>query len=298
MGDRKTCTVLGLLLILAIIPLISGDAFALDYKKHVTAEDLGVLQLAAHDLFNVARGDGETKESATEFEDGKLNLSTLFVDTANSNTPFSDDIVAIGGEHRNRENIMLFTVASYFGEKYNEHVANGINSADAKNLVVQEYHDKLADSYKKAFGEEFPGEGDFINPLEDRFQQNLALRTIHDFLPGKIKFDNRFVSTLDPDLRLEKLNEKDLKQKSSKLDGKFDKEFLDINICLDPPECTFIIVANLLEADRSFGTQFETEESFDDFLEQLEDGLYDEEDSVLDHIRTLMARGQNFSDYT
>ena len=124
-------------------------------------------------------------------------------------------------------------------------------------------------------------------------QENLAFRTIHDFLPGKIKIDGKHVPTLDPSLNGKHLDEKELQQKSSKLDGKFDEEFLKIQICF-PPDFLVCIDVNLLEADRSFGDQFSTPESFDSFLEQLEDGSYDEDESVMFHIRNLIAKGQDF----
>jgi len=104
MGDRIGAIIMGLL-VLAVIPFAFDDAFAVDYKKRVTVEDLGILQLAAHDLFNVDRAN------EIDFENGKLDLSTLFVDTVNHNKKFDVNTIAIGGEPRNRENIMLFTVA-------------------------------------------------------------------------------------------------------------------------------------------------------------------------------------------
>jgi len=287
MGVRTAATIMGLL-ILATIPFAFDNAFAVDYKKRVTAEDLGILQLAAHDLFNVDRCHGNAACSI-EFENGKLDLSTLFVDTVDDDTPFEDAIIAIGGEPRNRENIMLFTVASDLGSTYVDLVDDGANPADAKDMVIAMYHARLADTYQKTFNEPFPASmsGDAT------FQENLAFRTIHDFLPGKIKFNNHFVSTLDPSLHGKTMDEKELHQKSSKLDGKFDEEFLHIEICF-PPDFATCIEVNLLEADQTFGDQFGLAESFDDMLEELEDGIYDEDDRATFHIRNLMAKGQNF----
>lgn len=287
MDDRMAGAILGLL-ILTSIPFAFDNAFAVDYKKHVTAEDLGILQLAAHDLFNVDRCHGNAACSI-EFENGKLDLSTLFVDTVDDDTPFEDAIIAIGGEPRNRENIMLFTVASDLGSTYVDLVDDGANPADAKDMVIAMYHARLADTYQKTFNEPFPTSmsGDAT------LQENLAFRTIHDLLPGKIKIDNKHVSTLDPVLNGLTLDEKELQQKSSKLDGKFDDEFLHIEICF-PPDFAFCIEVNLLDADRSFGDQFGLAESFDDMLEELEDGLYDADDRATFHIRNLMAKGQDF----
>ena len=53
-----------------------------------------MLQLAAHDFFNVDRGDFVTPESATEHEDGKLNLSTLL--------DHGDENIIRGGESTTR----------------------------------------------------------------------------------------------------------------------------------------------------------------------------------------------------
>lgn len=279
MGDRRSGLLLAGILVLSLSLFLIDDAYA--KTDYVTAEDLGVLQLAAHDLFNVDRSIPH------DFEDGKLNLSTLFDDTINGG-PFNDAIISIGGEPRNRENIMLFTIASQLGEKFVE-LKEEYGETKAKEITIDLYHKKLSHSYKKTFGENFPDlmEGDAT------MQENLALRTIHDFLPGKIKVDKKLESTLDPSLNGKKLSTNELKQKSSKLDGKFDPEFLDIQICF-PPDFAICINVNLLEADRSFGEQFGMEESFDSFMEELEDGMYDEDDRVMYHIRNLMAKGQNF----
>lgn len=291
MGDRTVATIVSLL-VLFVVPFAVNDAFAIDYKKHVTAEDLGILQLAAHDLFNVDRCHGNVTCSH-DFEDGKLNLSTIFEDTVNGGT-FENATIAIGGEPRNRENIMLFTVASDLGSYYVELVDDGVDKSVAKQNVIDMYHEKLADTYLKTFGESFPSLDTSTSTEEELFQENLAFRTVHDFLPGKIKFNKKSISIFDPILKGEKLDNKELQQKSSKLDGKFDDEFRHIDICFPPPNEDQCIMVDLLDADRSFGDQFGTAESFDDFLEELEDGIYDEDDRVMFHIRNLIAKGQNF----
>jgi len=282
MGDRTAATIMGLL-VLAVIPFAFDDAFAVDYKKRVTVEDLGILQLAAHDLFNVDRAN------EIDFENGKLDLSTLFLDTVNHNKKFDVNTIAIGGEPRNRENILLFTVASDLGSTYVKLLEDGVKKRDAKQMVIDMYHKRLADTYLNTFNEPFP------DPMSGTatLQENLAFRTIHDFLPGKIRIDNKLVSTLDPSLHGKTLDETELQQKSSKLDGKFDEEFLHIEICF-PPDFTICIEVNLLEADQTFGDQFGLSESFDDMLSELEDGTYDEDDRAMFHIRNLIAKGQNF----
>ena len=284
MGNN-TVLISGLLLMLTLIPLVVDNAFA-DSKNYVTAEDLGVLQLAAHDLFNVDRCNGDASCSE-DFENGKLDLSTLLVDTVNGGS-FDDATIAIGGEPRNRENIMLFTIASEFGETY-VNLKEKFGELKAKKLIIEKYHKKLAKSYKKAFHENFPSPMDGAATM----QENLALRTIHDLLPGQIKINNNWVSTLDSSLHGLTLDKNELQQKSSKLDGKFDAEYLNIMICF-PPDLMICINVNLLKADQSFGEQFETPISFNFFMEELEDGLYDKNDWGMFHIRNLMAKGQNF----
>jgi len=280
MGDRTTATIVVVLLIFAATPFLADEVFA-DSKNYITAEDLGILQLAAHDLFNVDRSIEH------DFENGKLDLSTLLEDTVNGGS-FNDAIIAIGGEPRNRENILLFTVASSFGETY-VYLKEKFGEPEAKKMIIEKYHKKLAKSYKKAFHENFPSSMEGIATM----QENLALRTIHDYLPGKIKIDNNWESTLDPSLNGLTLDKNELKQKSAKLDGKLDDEFLDIHICF-PPDFTICIDVNLLEADQSFGDQFETTLSFDFFLKEIEDGIFDDDDWAMFHIRNLMAKGQNF----
>jgi len=282
MGGRIAITIV-VMLVLAVVPFAFDNAFAAENKKFITVEDLGILQLAAHDLFNVDRAN------EIDFENGKLDLSTLFVDTVNHNKKFDANTIAIGGEPRNRENILLFTVASDLGSTYVELLEDGVKKRDAKQMVIDMYHERLADTYQRTFNEPFP------DPMsgEATLQENLAFRTIHDFLPGKIKFNNHFVSTLDPSLHGKTMDETELQQKSSKLDGKFDEEFLHIEICF-PPDFAICIEVNLLEADQTFGDQFGLAESFDDMLEELEDGIYDEDDRAMFHIRNLMAKGQNF----
>lgn len=281
--ENTPVLIIGVLLILAMISFEFDSVFALDYKKHVTLEDLGVLQLAAHDLFNVNRDTG------VDFENGKLDLSTLFEDTTNENTAFDNNIISMGGEPRNRENIILFTVASELGSTYVHLLEAGFTEKESKQMVISIYYQRIAESYQRTFGKPFPES----MPGEVTPQENLALRTIHDLLPGKIKVENRWISTLDPFLNGITLDERELKQKSSKLDGKFDAEFLSIMICF-PPELVICINVNLLDADRSFGDQFGVEESFDELLEEIKDGIYDENDRATFHIRNLMAKGQNF----
>lgn len=253
--------------------------------KTITLFDLGVLQLAAHDLFNVDRGDRINAETAIDHENGKLDLSTLFVDTT-TDIPFDDEIIALGGEIRNRENIMLFTVSSQLGEIYLNLIEFGLSEKQAKKITIKIYHNVLKDTFEKTFDSKFPKK----KGGEATLTENLALRTIHDFLPGEIIVNG--VSTpllsIPPMTALDRAT---MMQNSSPLDGQFDEEFL--NIVIGHPGGPTITV-NLLEADSNFADQFDTKKSFEFFLEELEDGEYDKKDKVTKHIKKLIAKGLNF----
>ena len=268
-----------LILILASILIPSSGFVAMtpsfadqDNKKlRVTLEDLGVLQLVAHDLFNVNRGNG------VDSENGKLDLSTLF--------DHGDENIAIGGEFRNRENIMLFTVASEFGEIYLDLLdQKGINAKKARTMTIELYHQKIQQVYEQTFGESFPSPQEGVATMTE----NLALRTVHDLIPGKIKVDGKMTPVLDSSLIGKKLSDSELMQLSSQLNGKLDHELRHIDIVIDG---VVILVVDLLEADISFGEQFSTDFSFEFFLDELKDGHYDSDEEVMDQIRNLIAKG-------
>ncbi len=268
-----------LILILASILILSSGFVAMtpsfadqDNKKlRVTLEDLGVLQLVAHDLFNVNRGNG------VDSENGKLDLSTLF--------DHGDENIAIGGEFRNRENIMLFTVASEFGEIYLDLLdQKGINAKKARTMTIELYHQKIQQVYEQTFGESFPSPQEGVATMTE----NLALRTVHDLIPGKIKVDGKMTPVLDSSLIGKKLSDSELMQLSSQLNGKLDHELRHIDIVIDG---VVILVVDLLEADISFGEQFSTDFSFEFFLDELKDGHYDSDEEVMDQIRNLIAKG-------
>ena len=130
-----------------------------------------------------------------------------------------------------------------------------------------------------------------LNPGEATMTENLALRTIHDFLPGVIKVNGEEIETLDHSLVGKHLSFLELKQLSSPLDGEFDEEFLDI-VILIPPD-TFLNIS-LLERDSSFADQFNTDHSFEHFMAELEDGSYDPGEDVTELIKELFAKGLHF----
>jgi hypothetical protein len=248
-------------------------------EARISLKDLGVLQLAAHDLFNINR----TIE--VNFENGKLDLSTLFKDTLTGDD-FGPEDIAQGGEVRNRENIILFTVASQLGQKYLK-LEEEFGEEEAYKEIIKIYHELLKKAYENTFTEKFP------KPMDGdaTMTENLAFRTVHDFLPGKIDVDGERISTLDPSLHGKTLSKEELKQMSSPLDGEFDPEFLAINIFIPPS--TFIVV-NLLEADSTFATQFGTEFTFEQYLKEVSDGKFNKNEDVMKQIRNLIAKGQNF----
>lgn len=263
---------------------LSTDRFATvddDGNKIVSAEILGWLQLQAHDLFFVERGDRVNANTATEFENGKLDLSTLLIDMT-TGEPFSDEQIANGGEMRNSENIMLFTIASNLGQKYLE-VRDAEGEEAALDTIMHIYKKWIKRTYQATFDERLPAPQDGI--VTDT--ENLAYRTLHDLLSDQIFVDRQIVSTLDSSLAGKTLDRLELTQFGSPLDGQFDEGFLHIEVAPG-------IEVSLLDADSSFATQFKTDFSFEFFLEELEDGHYDEDDEVLKQIRSLIAKGQSF----
>lgn len=263
---------------------LDSDRFATvdeDGNKIVTAEILGWLQLQAHDLFFVERGNRIDASSATEFENGKLDLSTLLIDMT-TGEPFSDEQIANGGEARNSENIMLFTIASNLGQKYLE-VRDAEGEESALDTIMHIYKGWIKRTYQATFDERLPApqEGDVTDT------ENLAYRTLHDLLSDQIFVDRHIVSTLDSSLAGKTLDRLERTQFASPLDGQFDEGFLHIEVAPG-------IEVSLLDADSTFATQFGTDFPFEFFLVELEDGHYDTNDEVLKQIRSLIAKGQNF----
>ncbi len=281
-GLRHNFHVLGITCILVLSGTGLGvNAFADNHTTTITLQDLGVLQLVAHDLFDVRRGDTITPESAVDFENGRLDLSTLLVNTTSGNY-FDDATIAKGGEVRNRENVVMFTVSSKLGETYLNFTEMGDSREDAREKTLTIYHGMFAAAYNNTFGEPIPGK--LKGPATP--DGNIALRTVHDFLPGNITFDNGTVTPLLSIPPSIKLSAAEMMQRSSPLDGELDEEFLAIDI--SHPGGPMIIV-NLLDADRTFGDQFSTKFSFDELLAELADGEYDTNDKAMREIRNLIS---------
>jgi len=294
LGAKKVLSLLTVssLVVLGVLIAFTLEANAVppEEKGRTTSlEALGILQIAAHDFYHFDR------PLAIENEDGKLNLSTLleiktagctaFVDCA----PFSDGEISDGGEARNSDSILIFTVASELGEKYLElRAKHGEDIAYEKILEI--YHKKVKIAFQQTFNQPFPDPQDGL--LNNK--HNLALRSGHDFLPGMVKFNGEQVPVFDPILfGGAKFSKSELKQRSSPLDGQFD-DFWNGCIAPDfPPSCTIGTVP-LLFLDQTFGfIHTDNEFTFDEFMEQTSDGRYDSNEDVTKLLIEQFARGMN-----
>ena len=286
MGDsRKVFAVFVISVILLSTGLVgfSEEAFAdKKYKNNTTKIiHLGYLQLAAHDFFDMNR------DKEKDNENGKLDLSTVLFDPKAGKCDFEkslkhrascalydDSIIANGGEIRSSENIMISTASAEVGEKYLQLVEEyGEKKAYEKTVIF--YHEQIKKAYEESFDLDFPEpqDGEVTN------LHNLAVRSGHDFLPAEIKFNGELTSLFVIDPLGEKLSEKEKKQPSSPVDGVFDEEFTGIDFCPVPP--FFCIKVDLLAADQSFSEQFGLGAgTFDEFMEELEDGEFDKTDQV------------------
>ncbi len=271
---------------------MSGDAFADKKGKKNTTKiiHLGTLQIAAHDFYNFNRG------LEIENEDHLLNLSTVLFDPKSGACDFQSSLlkengcklydeadIAIGGEIRNRENIMIFTAASELGEKYLK-LKDKHGEEKAYDKILKKYHKELKKAFKETFHLKWPKpqEGEVTN------DHNSALRSVHDMLPGEIIINGETVSVFqEPFFSVpeEKLSKKDRKQPSGPLDGELDPAFLPF--CPFPGFCI-----NLLDADVTFADVF-TDTDFNQFMIQTRDGKYDADEQVTQLIIEQFAIGIN-----
>jgi len=287
-------------MLLLVVPLTLDDSVFADKKgkKNITAIiNLGFLQLAAHDFFDMNR------TAETDNENGKLDLSTVLFNPKGGDCDFEkslkqkdgcdlydDDTIADGGEFRSVENIMISTASAEVGEKYLQFVdKHGEKKAYQK--AIKFYHKQLKAAYEESFHLKFPKpqDGEVTN------LHNLAVRTGHDFLPAEIMFNGEMTSLFAIDPLGEKLSKKEKKQPSSPVDGAFEEEFLGIDFC--PIPTSFCINVDLLAADQSFGEQFAfgtmDGDTFDEFMKELEDGKFDKKDKVSKLLKEAFSRGIN-----
>jgi len=269
-------------------------------KKNTTKLiHLGYLQLAAHDFFDMNR------TTEIDNEDGKLNLSTVLFDPKLGDCNFKKSYkekdgcelrdqadIALGGEFRSRENIMIFTAGVEVGEKYLE-LAEKYGEKKAYKKVLKFYHKQLKKAFEESFDLKWP------KPLDEETSNihNLALRAGHDFLPEEIIFEGKPTSIFSDDLDGKTLSYKEKKQPSSPMDGEFDKGFLNIIVFCPAPDTdpAFCITVNLLLADQTFGKDFGLgEKTFDDFMDQLSDGKLKKNEDLAKLLIEAFAMGLNF----
>ena len=263
--------------------------------RTTSLEALGILQVAAHDLYHFDRCMDDIG-CATENEDGKLNLSTLFEIKIADCTAFTGECtrfnnVAIrnGGEPRNSDSILIFTVASELGEKYLE-LRDKHGEEIAYEKILEIYHKKVKIAFQQTFNQPFPDPQPGI--LDNN--HNLALRSGHDFLPGIVKFNGEQVSIIFIPAG-EKFSKSELKQRSSPLDGQFDDLW---NGCFPPiltTSCTIGTIP-LLFFDQTFGFDHtDGEFTFDEFMVETSDGRYDSHEEVTKLIIEQFAIGINLT---
>jgi hypothetical protein len=256
------------------------------YNKgdRVTLQDLGVLQLVSHDLYNTIR-DGPNPGS---IEDERLNLSTVL--------DHGQDKIIVGGEPRNSENIAIHTVAVKLGKMYLDLVAQGKTPEEARELTRTEYLRLLDVAYRHAFHEPLPAPAP--NPHEEKpdgtenLTGDLSLRAVHSYVPGHIMVNGTDTPILDPSLRGKTLSDRDMRQLSKPLDGTFDPVFRNVTIFLPPPApAPNAFVIDLFERDNTFATQFGTDYSFEHFMGELKDGRSDASEQVMNYLREDVAGG-------
>jgi len=298
LGTTKVLSLMAVssLVVLGVLIAFTLEANAVppEEKGRTTSlEALGVLQVAAHDLYNFDRC-GDNTVCAIENEDHKLNLSTLleiktagctaFVDCAS----FSDLAISNGGEGRNSDSITIFTAASELGEKYLELKAKH-GEEIAYDKILKIYHKKIKIAFQQTFNQPFPAPQD--GPINNN--HNSALRSVHDFLPDTVKFNGDQVSVLDPILVGEKLSKSEFKQRSLPLDGQFADTWNGciIPVPAFPPSCTPGTVP-LLFLDQTFAAAHTTTD-FDEFMEQTSNGRYDSNEEVTQLLIEQFARGMN-----
>jgi len=293
-----------------------------DDEKHTTKIiHLGFLQLAAHDFFNMNRctdskgnfpehdslPDGCNAETfEIDLENGKLDASTVLFNPKGEECNFKQSLgpvpktgcalytleeIANGGEKRSVENIMISTAGALVGNKYLKLVDKYDGDEEkAYKKTLKYYHKQLKKAYEESFNLKFPKpkDGEVTN------LHNLAVRSGHDFLPAEIWYNGKMTSLFLIDPHGEKLSKKEQKQQSSPVDGKFDDVFTEIkDFCLPG----FCITVDLLNADRTFGKQFDDTHpkmdggTFDKFMKELEDGKFNKKDKVSKLLKQAFSQG-------
>jgi hypothetical protein len=272
-----TAAIASSLLFLGVAGSISNNASAYPTGTRITLQDLGVLQVASHDLYNVNRITG------VDTEDEILNLTTLF--------NYGEENIANGGEMRNSENPVTRTIAVNLGEFYLNQIAQGKDVETAKELTIAEYMHMVEIAYHHAFHQPFPKPGEEGEEEEENeLDGDLALRTLHALLPATIKLDGKEVSIMDQSIHGRILTKGELMQLSRPLSDTFDPAFSNITVFV--PACNCLQTMDLFERDSSFASQFNTTYTFEEQMEELADGRYDKEDIAFEIIAAEFAEAQ------
>ena len=179
-------------------------------------------------------------------------------------------------------------LANYYFEQLNA----GLDEEEAREKTVKHYLRLLEDAYERTFRERLPRPAQEEEGEEEgnRLNGDLALRTLHGFLPGTIKVNGVRVSILDRSLLTEHLSKRELLKLSRPLDDSFDPAFRKMQVEVDQNGNPIII--DLLERDRSFCEQFGTDYTFDELVAELADGKYNRQDTVMELLRAEFAEGQ------
>jgi len=126
-GKVFSITIISVIFLSTGLVGLSDEAFADKKGKSNTTKiiNLGYLQLAAHDFFDMNRG------LETDNENGKLDLSTVLFNPVAGQCNFKKSLnmeegcilynaetIANGGEIRSVENIMISTASAEVGEIY------------------------------------------------------------------------------------------------------------------------------------------------------------------------------------
>jgi hypothetical protein len=242
----------------------------------ISLRDIGVLQLADHDLYNVDR------TTSTDSEDERLNLSTLF------NHGDDPETIINGGDPRNSNNVIVHNIASRLGEMYVNLIEDGNTEEEAYEMVHTKYMRMVERAFENLFPIDFPapatGDETEESP-EERQEGNVALRTLHVILPGKISIngEERSIEDISP---FEHLTSRELDQLGRRVDDSYDKVFLDLDLIGSPVQSI-----NLLERDRTFAEEF-TDLDFDEMLCELADGRYNRGDIAMQLLKGEFAEAQ------
>jgi len=326
LGTTKVLSLMAVasLVVLAVLIAYSIEAEAHSNKDKNTTKiiNLGILQTAAHDFFNVHRCLESVSRAPIpgcvvfDEENRLLDLSTVLFNPKSdpiTGEPlcdfkkalaeesgcelYDDDQIANGGEPRNGENIMIFTAASKLGEKYLK-LEEKHGPEKAYDKILKKYHKQIKKAFIQTFHQKFPKAQEGLIDAN----HNLALRSVHDFLPGTIMKEGVSDPVSVFQFPPEKLSKKEQRQPSGPLDGLFDPAFLPITFCIPPPPGppppvppVCIVLLNLQVVDSDFATQFGTTHSFEHFMIETSDGKFNKNEDVTKLIIELFARGINLS---